>query len=452
MSGLPIIGGFDNRSPMPLDANYIVANVAALALLRFKHAGMWRWVSAEQNVYLLKNDLTTWYPLVTGNGIQTWTAGTYQIGELVISAGGLYQSQEDNNTSTPGADSKWLLILAAKGEKGDAGTPGKSAYQLWLDNGNEGDIEDFLASLKGNKGDKGDTGNTGMDGPGLTVWDPAIASDEGYDGGVMVRYNGRFYESLAVSNHSEPGTDGNWEIFDPPLEINDSDPSTTEVYSSQKVEDLLADKVDKITGYQLSQENFTTSQKDKLDNLSEHFKGKYTTLSALTTANPTGNLGDYAFVDAGVGHDAKMYIWDGDDNTWVLSSGSIIPDATETAPGLIELATVAEALARTDDQRAMTALKTIALILDEMKNVDRQIAPIGVNEVSFLMKNSGNVLSSLISGASTLKLKTGTSGTYPTGSQTYPFAYTAGDRVFATYNYTDLANASCNIILTCRDN
>lgn len=214
----------------------------------------------------------------------------------------------------------------------------------------------------------------------------------------------------------------------------------------------LGGKVDKVTGYGLSQQNYSTSEKTKLANLSEHFKGSYTTAAALSAANPTGNAGDYGFVDAGAGADAKMYIWDATDNDWVLSSGTgVIPDATETNSGIIALATVAQALAGTDDAKAMTALKTLDSILNQKKNVNYQIAPVSLNEVSFLMLNSGNVNSVTVSGASNVKLKIGISGTYPSGSQTFPFPYTAGDRVFATYTYTDLTNASCNIILTCRD-
>ncbi|GAA4093126.1 hypothetical protein [Mucilaginibacter panaciglaebae] len=214
----------------------------------------------------------------------------------------------------------------------------------------------------------------------------------------------------------------------------------------------LDGKVDKLTGYGLSQENYSSSEKNKLANLSEHFKGKYTSASALTTANASANPGDYAFVDTGIGTNSKMYIWDTDDNAWILSSGDITPDATEITPGLVELATIAEALARTDDQRAMTALKTIGLILDEKKNVFYQIAPVSLNEVSILMRNPGNVTAITISGATNAKLKVGAAGIYPTGTQTFPFAYSAGDRVFITYNYSDLTNASCNIILTCKDN
>ena len=47
----------------------------------------------------------------------------------------------------------------AKGSKGDTGADGKSAYDVWLAQGNSGTETDFLNSLKGEKGDKGDTGS-----------------------------------------------------------------------------------------------------------------------------------------------------------------------------------------------------------------------------------------------------------------------------------------------------
>lgn len=40
-----------------------------------------------------------------------------------------------------------------KGEDGEDGQDGKSAYQIWLDEGNFGTEEDFLESIKGEKGD-----------------------------------------------------------------------------------------------------------------------------------------------------------------------------------------------------------------------------------------------------------------------------------------------------------
>lgn len=87
-----------------------------------------------------------------------------------------------------------------KGEKGDpgetgpqgpAGTPGvdgkdgaagKSAYQTWLDLGNVGTEEDFLATLKGEKGDKGDTGAQGIQGERGAVGPTGPQGEQGIPG------------------------------------------------------------------------------------------------------------------------------------------------------------------------------------------------------------------------------------------------------------------------------
>ena len=136
-----------------------------------------------------------------------------------------------------------------------------------------------------------------------------------------------------------------------------------------------------------------------------------------------------------------------------VSESSYTPaQATETAPGIVALATITEALAGTDDAKAMTALKTLALILNQKKIVSYQINPVNISEVSVYMENAGHVNSLLIAGATNAKLKIGTGGTYPSGTQTYPFSYSAGDRVFISFTYTDQANTTCNIKLKCQDN
>lgn len=83
-----------------------------------------------------------------------------------------YQSEGD----TYQVSKKIVVVLAEKGETGATGpqgepgsdgadgADGKSAYQIWLDAGNTGTEEEYLASLKGDKGDKGDTGEQGIQG------------------------------------------------------------------------------------------------------------------------------------------------------------------------------------------------------------------------------------------------------------------------------------------------
>jgi hypothetical protein len=99
---------------------------------------------------------------------------------------------------------------------------------------------------------------------------------------------------------------------------------------------------------------------------------------------------------------------------------------------------------------------TLALLSDLdfsslTKQYTLQMEPIGVNEVTFLFEVAGNITSVVVSGASNVKLKTGSGSTYPGGTQTYPYAYANGDRVYVTYTYTDPLQASCNLILHCLD-
>ena len=82
------------------------------------------------------------------------------------------------------------------GPAGPQGDPGKSAYQIALDNGFEGTEQTWLASLKGAKGDqglkgeKGDPGQNGAQGPAgpKGAQGPAGATGQkGADGKTPVR-------------------------------------------------------------------------------------------------------------------------------------------------------------------------------------------------------------------------------------------------------------------------
>lgn len=57
---------------------------------------------------------------------------------------------DKGDTGAPGVPGK-------PGEDGVDGVDGKSAYQLWLENGNTGSVQDFLESLRGPKGDAGES-------------------------------------------------------------------------------------------------------------------------------------------------------------------------------------------------------------------------------------------------------------------------------------------------------
>lgn len=271
----------------------------------------------------------------------------------------------------------------------DTGIFYHKAASMWIQ------VFSMQTGPQGPKGDKGDTGITGTNGK-------TILNGTSNPSNTSTGTNGDFYLNTNTYQLFGPKTDGVWG---------------------------LGTSIIGLTGEQ----GETGPQGDN---------------------GPTGESGAGVATGGAVGQVLSKLSSADFDTGWVdaAEGGGEVPDATESSAGIIEIATIAEALARTDDQRAMTALKTIALILDEKKTVSYQISPVGVNEVSILMENSGQVNSTLVSGASNVKLKIGLTGTYPTGSQTYPFSYTAGDRVFITYNYSDLNNASCNVKLKCKDN
>ena len=76
-------------------------------------------------------------------------------------------------------DSIWPFLKpkigTIKGEKGDAGANGKSAYEVAVANGYAGTQAQWLASLKGADGAPGKDGSAGKDGQ---TWQPYIADDK----------------------------------------------------------------------------------------------------------------------------------------------------------------------------------------------------------------------------------------------------------------------------------
>lgn len=79
-------------------------------------------------------------------------------------------------------------------ETGARGKPGKSAYELWLENGNKGTIEDFLNSLRGRDGKPGRPGAKGDPG------EPGAKGEKGDPGRID---NVRFFISEDGHLHVE---------------------------------------------------------------------------------------------------------------------------------------------------------------------------------------------------------------------------------------------------------
>lgn len=94
--------------------------------------------------------------------------------------------------------------------------------------------------------------------------------------------------------------------------IKDSGLAISDVFTTT----AAANKVDKVTGKGLSANDFTDALKAKLDAATaENYRGVYASFLALTTALPSANPGDYAYVST-VGTDLEMYAWDSVNSVW----------------------------------------------------------------------------------------------------------------------------------------
>lgn len=103
---------------------------------------------------------------------------------------------------------------------------------------------------------------------------------------------------------------------------------------------LLENTPDNVYSY-----NIVPFEIPTIPTINEHYKGTYTSLSALETAHPTASLGDYAIVDAGAGNDAIQYIWDAQEG-WVAAGTSSLTTTDSLTEGTINLYfTVARVLA-----------------------------------------------------------------------------------------------------------
>lgn len=108
----------------------------------------------------------------------TWTEKAQAIS---FDPSGLKIVQGVNVQTALGELDTYVSDLELTGGSGD-GTAGESAYQIWLDAGNAGTEEDFLASLKGPQGDPGVQGDPGIQGPQGPQGDPGIQGPQGDPG------------------------------------------------------------------------------------------------------------------------------------------------------------------------------------------------------------------------------------------------------------------------------
>ena len=108
--------------------------------------------------------------------------------------------------ASQGADGK----PGEDGKNGENGAPGKSAYDLWLEAGNTGSEEDYLASLKGKDGSDGAAGKDGEDGKSAyELW--LAAGNQGSEEDYLNSLKGKDGEDGKEGPQGpqgEPGKDG----------------------------------------------------------------------------------------------------------------------------------------------------------------------------------------------------------------------------------------------------
>lgn len=75
---------------------------------------------------------------------------------------------------------------------------------------------------------------------------------------------------------------------------------------------------------------YTQQEKDKLASLAENFRGVHVSLAALQTAIPTGEAGNYAYIDTGAESVIQQAIWDPSDGAWRMGASPVtgIDDVT----------------------------------------------------------------------------------------------------------------------------
>lgn len=120
------------------------------------------------------------------------------------------------------------------------------------------------------------------------VWEPDSNGDL-----VIKIYQWKNKDKLGDGDYEEVGTGGG------SASIDDTAPFPDKTYSSEKVETLFDNTVNKETGKGLSSNDFTDAYKQKVDQFSLIFLGKFTDLAALKAKHPvvTAEAGQFGYVN-----------------------------------------------------------------------------------------------------------------------------------------------------------
>ena len=160
----------------PLDCRTVIESIDEVSKIPLPYVGMIFYVKGENQLYKVTSLKSK---LIAGKPQEDYMVNKY---EKIVDLG--------NYATTAYVDNSIAEIKkqpGAKGDKGDKGDPGtdgvdgvdgKSAYQIAVEKGFEGDETAWLASLKGEKGADGVIGKNGADGKSAYQ----IAVEKGFEG------------------------------------------------------------------------------------------------------------------------------------------------------------------------------------------------------------------------------------------------------------------------------
>lgn len=121
-----------------------------------------------------------------------------------------------------------------------------------------------------------------------------------------------------------------------------------------------------------------------------------------------------------------------------------IDRATETTSGFAALATITQALAGTDDQNIMTALKVMTAIVDQNKVFSGAMPVYNLTEMYVQMQKAGTLQGvSSSSDITNVQFKIGANGTYAAFSSNV--AFNAGDQIYFSWGYVSQSKTLGNI-------
>lgn len=229
-----------------------------------------------------------------------------------------------------------------KGEKGDKGDDGPSAYDVWKNKGNKGSEQDFLNSLKGETYIAGAGSRVPNGGTTGQVLKKASNADQDLVWGSGGSGGGQVDTVVAGNNIDVDNTDPSNPIVSVEnltlADITDVTASATELNYVDGVTSAIQTQLDgKQASLGYTAEN--TSNKDTDGTLTANSDTKYASQKATKT-----------YADTKLAKSSNL----SDVTNAATAFGNIKQAASDTATGVVELATIAETDTGTDATRAVT--------------------------------------------------------------------------------------------------